>query len=243
MMGLLNRAVSNGLNLQTNTAATTLVSSGSTWTATTPRGAISAPKVIIATNGYTSALLPEYTNKIVAARGIASRIVVPEGRRAPELPGSYGIIAPGAWDYISQRPDGSIIVGGARPTFFDADSEWKNVVDDSTLIEPAKHYFDKYMQEHFVGWEDSGAHVEDIWTGIMGYNSDGLPSFGAVPGREGVFIAAGFEGHGMPVIFLAMKGIVEMVAEGKTFEETGVPVIYKTTKERLESSENRLARK
>lgn len=116
-------------------------------------------------------------------------------------------------------------------------------MDDSALIEPAAHYFDTYMQRHFTGWEESGAIVESIWTGIMGYNSDALPSVGEVPGRDGCYIAAGFEGHGMPVIWLVMKGISEMVRYGKSTEETAVPSILKTTEERLKSTENRLASK
>ncbi|TVY39181.1 hypothetical protein LCER1_G009320, partial [Lachnellula cervina] len=246
-MGILNKAVSQGLNLQTNTLATSITSTPSngtpTWTATTQRGTISASKIIIATNGYTSALLPEYKNKIVPARGIASHIVLPKGASAPRLPGSYGIRIPGAIDYLNQRPDGSIVVGGARTTFYATDSHWKNIADDSALIEPAAHYFDTYMQRHFTGWEESGAIVESIWTGIMGYNSDALPSVGEVPGRDGCYIAAGFEGHGMPVIWLVMKGISEMVRYGKSTEETAVPSILKTTEERLKSTENRLASK
>ncbi|TVY84161.1 putative oxidoreductase OrdL [Lachnellula suecica] len=245
MMGLLSKAVGQGLNLQTNTPASSIdrelgPNGGKRWKVTTARGPISASKIIFATNGYTSALLPEYENKIIPARGIACHITLPPGTEAPKLPGSYGILLPRAWDYLNQRPDGSIIVGGARPTFFAQDSEWKNNVDDNTLIDPAAHYFDTYMQRHFVGWENSGAHVESIWTGIMGYNSDGLPRVGQVPGREGCFIAAGFGGHGMPVIWLVMKSLTEMVRYGKKFEQTAVPNIYKTTKERLESTEDRL---
>jgi len=87
------------------------------------------------------------------------------------------------------------VVGGARSHFFERKESWYNNVDDASLIIPATNYFDNYMQEHFVGWEESGARVERIWTGIMGYNEDGLPSVGGVPGREGCFVAAGFEGE------------------------------------------------
>jgi glycine/D-amino acid oxidase-like deaminating enzyme len=138
------------------------------------------------------------------------------------------------------RKDGSIILGGARSTFFSDYENWYNTVDDSTLISPAEKYFDNYMQTHFTDWEDSEARVDRIWTGIMGYNSDSLPSVGEVPGREGCYIAAGFEGHGMPVIYLTMKGIAEMVRDRKTFEEVRIPRIYKTSKERLESEVNLL---
>ncbi len=240
MLHLLKLAVSSGLNLQTHTPVTSVSPSTSSrlkWIAATTRGEITASKVIFATNGYTAGLLPEYTGKIVPSKGICCQIVVPEGKPYPVMKTtSYVLRLPnGSGDYMIQRPDGSIIVGGARGDFFSDPTTWYNNVDDSTLIEPAKKSFDTYMQDHFVGWENSGAYVKHIWTGIMGYNSDTFPSIGAVPGKEGCFIAAGFEGHGMPVIYLAMKGIAEMVSEGKCFEEVGIPRLYKATKERLES--------
>jgi glycine/D-amino acid oxidase-like deaminating enzyme len=245
MMHLLSLAASCGLNLQTHTPVTTFStpSTPGSWTVYSPRGTITAKKLIFATNGYTSALLPEYANKIVPCRGICSRIVVPPNSIQPSLTSSYGLrLGNSAGDYLIPRPDGSIIVGGARSTFFKTHrSEWHNVLDDSTLIAPAAQYFENYMQTNFHGWENSGAKVDRVWTGIMGYNSDGLPSIGEVPGRQGCLIAAGFEGHGMPVIYLAMKGIAEMAGKGKKFEESGIPRIYKTTMERLMSERNDLA--
>jgi glycine/D-amino acid oxidase-like deaminating enzyme len=245
MMHLLQRAVSTGLNLQTHTPVTSVspsTSSPGKWTAITPRGSITANKVIFATNGYTAGLLPEYTGKIVPSKGICCRIVTPPGSKHPELKNTYGLrLGNGAGDYLVPRKDGSLIVGGARSTFFSDHSNWYNIVDDSTLITPAAKYFDNFMQTNFVGWEESGAYVDRIWTGIMGYNSDTLPNVGEVPGREGCFIAAGFEGHGMPVIYLTMKGIAEMVRDGKKFEDVRIPRIYKTTRERLDSEVDLLA--
>jgi glycine/D-amino acid oxidase-like deaminating enzyme len=237
MLHLLQRAVSSGCNLQTNTTVTSVSSTNGGWTATTHRGTIKATKVIFATNGYTAGLLPEYRFKIVPSKGICCRIVVPRGNPYPEMKTcSYVLRLPnGSSDYMIQRPDGSIIVGGARSDFFKDYSTWYDVVDDSTLIEPAKHYFDTYMQDHFAGWEESGAYVDQIWTGIMGYSSDTLPSIGELPEKKGCYIAAGFEGHGMPLIYLAMKGIADMVG-GKRFEESGIPNIFKATEERLMSN-------
>lgn len=75
----------------------------------------------------------------------------------------------------------------------------------------------------------------------MGYDSDSLLHVGEVPGRRGCYIAAGWEGHGMPVIWLAMKGIALMVSKGVGFGESGIPKLYKTTSERLESKRDDLA--
>ncbi|RDL32065.1 FAD dependent oxidoreductase [Venustampulla echinocandica] len=237
MMALLSRSVAHGLNLQTHTPVTGISrSSSGTWTAITPRGSITARQVIIATNGYVSARLPEYSGKIVPCRGICSRIVVPPFTQHPHIDKTYGLRFPGgSHDYLIPRSDGSLIVSGARSKFITDQSTWYNVVDDSSLIESASNYFDNYMQDHFLGWEENGAYVERIWTGIMGFNDDKIPSVGEVPGREGCFIAAGFEGHGMPVIWLVMRGVVSLL-NGKRFEDVGIPRIYKTTKERLDST-------
>jgi len=72
----------------------------------------------------------------------------------------------------------------------------------------------------------------------MGYTSDSLPHVGDVPDKPGQLIAAGFNGHGMPVIFLSTKGIAQMIRDGRTYERTGLPILYKTSKERLESERN-----
>lgn len=143
MMHLLSVAVSKGLNLQTNTPVTSLSYSSGQWTATTERGTITAPKVIVATNGYTAGILPEYIGKIVPARGICSRIVVPPGSKHPPLTSTYGLRLPGlGFDYLIPRNDGSIIAGGGRSTFRMHRDQWHSVTDDSTLIKAAENYFD-----------------------------------------------------------------------------------------------------
>jgi glycine/D-amino acid oxidase-like deaminating enzyme len=245
MMHLLSLATTSGLKLQTHTLITTIshsLSSPRKWTATTPRGTITATKIIFATNGYVSGLLPEYTSKIVPTRGTAFRIITPPNSKHPEIKYSYSLRLPnGAGEYLHARPDGSIIGGGACAHFFPNPKSWYNVVDDSSLTDaPATYVFDNYMQEHFIGWEDSSVKVDGIWTGIMGYTSDVLPSVGEVPGRKGCYVAAGFDEHGMPVIYLTMKGIAEIVLKDRVLEEVGIPRIYKTTRERLESEDDLL---
>lgn len=98
---------------------------------------------------------------------MCSRIVVPPGGKSlAVLSNSYILrIAPGEYDYLIPRADGSIIVGGARGGFVRDLGQWYDVVDDSEVIEPARGYFDGYMQRWFRGWEDSGAVTEKVWTG------------------------------------------------------------------------------
>ena len=59
-----------------------------------------------------------------------------------------------------------------------------------------------------------------------------------MPGKPGQTILAGFSGHGMPLILLSAKGVVQMVRHGKRYEATGIPSLFKVTPERLASTRN-----
>lgn len=74
----------------------------------------------------------------------------------------------------------------------------------------------------------------------MGYSSDHLPHIGAVPGKPGQMILAGFTGHGMPEIFLSAKGIAKMIVNDSPFSETGVPSLYQTSQARLDRKVNKI---
>lgn len=173
IIALLQRAVDAGVNLQTHTPVTGVSASADGegyYTLTTEeRGSLRARKVIYATNGYTSSILPEFENKIVPVKGICSRIVVPEDKKpAPMLPHSYIMRwSPTEYEYMIPRLDGSIIVGGARTKYYqDLDSWYDNVEDDKLITSGnAHHHFDDYMQKYFKGWENSGAYTEKVWTG------------------------------------------------------------------------------
>jgi glycine/D-amino acid oxidase-like deaminating enzyme len=72
----------------------------------------------------------------------------------------------------------------------------------------------------------------------MGYSYDSCPHVSDIPGRPGQYICAGFDGHGMPVIYLAAKGLAEMIRTGKSFEAVNLPRLYKSTQERLAAAQN-----
>jgi glycine/D-amino acid oxidase-like deaminating enzyme len=231
---------SGQVNLQTYTPAISITSDPKGgYVITTSRGTIHANKVIHANNGYASGLLPEYAKSIIPCKGICCRIAVPEGHTAPFLNNSYiNRTTKGVLSYLIPRSDGSIIVGGAAALFKPFKSQWYNNVDDSSLISAAKDYYTKYMQENFNGWENSDATVDSIWTGVMGYSYDSNPHIGAVPRRKNQFILAGFNGHGMPVIWLAAKELALMVTQDREFETTCLPRLYKTTQARIDGATN-----
>lgn len=99
-------------------------------------------------------------------RGICARITGPNGSPLPYLQNSYVIRnGPGIYDYLLSRPDGSVVIGGARSTFYGDKRTWYDITNDDELIEPARNYFDGFMQKAFCGWENTGAVTERVWTG------------------------------------------------------------------------------
>jgi glycine/D-amino acid oxidase-like deaminating enzyme len=164
---MFDKAISKGVNLQTETQVQSILEvdgSEGFWIVRTDRGDVRTKKVILTTNAYTSALLPEYKDKIIPYRALCCKIECP--KTAPLLTNSYSLrFNDWDFDYLIPRPDGSIIVGGGRAAYLPYLDDWYGNVDDSTLIDRAKGYFDGYMQRHFRGWEHSGAQVSHIWSG------------------------------------------------------------------------------
>ena len=242
---LLRRFLERGGNLQANTPVTKISDSGAgdgDWIVATPRGEIRAKKVVLATNAYLSTLLPEFQDKITPARGVACRIAVPEDSKkpAPHLNNSYSIrYGPQEYDYLISRTDGSIVVGGAKQIVLCDESYWHNNVDDSELIPGAEEYFTEYMQRMFRGWEDSDAKITDIWTGVMGYSSDLVPWVGEVPGKPGIYVNAGFTGHGMPRILGCSEALAALVrGDVRSLEDTHLPAPYWITEQRLRAKKS-----
>ncbi|KKA30621.1 hypothetical protein TD95_000857 [Thielaviopsis punctulata] len=242
---MFSRALEKGVNLQTNTPVTSIANEQDTqgFTAVeTPRGTIRAKQIIVAANAYTASVLPEFKGRIIPYRGICSHIAPGvHGEKLPVLPNTYAIrFNEKDFDYLIPRADGSVVLGGARAAYIRNTESWYGSVDDSQVIQGVDRYFEGYMQRHFRGWENSGAKTTAVWSGIMGYSADHSPHIGHVPGRPGVFVMAGFTGHGMPQIFLAAKGISDMLF-GASFAQTGMPQVFEATASRLASEDNWLA--
>ncbi|KAI1084130.1 FAD dependent oxidoreductase [Whalleya microplaca] len=248
---LVMHLLARGANLQTHTPVRGVADGEGYWTLATARGATRARRVVFATNAYTSGLLPEYARAIYPARGTACRAVPAAAAAGPtdELLGScaVGFGSPAVLDsYYGLRPDDSLIVGGANAAFkYSHRDLWEGNFDDATLIQPAVPYFHGWAERTFVGWEEEAekekkekvkVKVEEIWTGIMGYTPDDSAHVGPVPAKPGLFICAGFFGHGMPNVLLCAKGLAKMMRDGSPFSETGVPACYETSLERLQKA-------
>lgn len=236
---LLKKLVKKGLNLQTNTPVleTEKLKNGK-YLVKTNRGNVITKKLIIATNAYTPSVEPAFTNKIVPIKGICSHIVSEDPtKRTPYLTNTYAVRYDGAnTDYLINRPDGSIVVGGAKKYIFPFKSLFYNNVDDSTLIPETKDYFNNYMNDRFYTWRGFKEKTDYVWSGILGYTDDTLPYVGELPGDKNKFIIAGFHGHGMPRVLLSAKALAKFIkGESRDLE---IPSAFKITENRMNNTEN-----
>ena len=66
------------------------------------------------------------------------------------------------------------------------------MTDDETTTEPIQEALDAFLVE-LLGQMPEVTHR---WAGIFGLTQDLLPLVGPVPGHDGVWVAAGYSGHG-----------------------------------------------
>jgi glycine/D-amino acid oxidase-like deaminating enzyme len=140
---------------------------------------IEADAVVVATNAWTSELLPSVAIRPVRAQMLAA------------APAAQRIDGPAYADwghrYWRQREDGTVLVGGFRHRAL-ADE----VGFDATPTALVQQHLDAQLRELGVA-----SPVTHRWAGIMGFSDDGLPVAGRVPGCRRVLVCGGYTGHGM----------------------------------------------
>jgi len=246
-IGVLRLGLKKGLNLQCNTpvASVKKVTEGNgngKWVVATCRGSIRADKVVLATNGYTAHLYPALQGVIVPLRGniTAQR----PGKALPQtgLQTSYSFIYDTGYEYMISRPQGSkyegdIIIGGGLTKASNGGLLEYGQTDDTVVNEEIVDYLTgsttTFFGKHW-GEDHSEGRVRRAWSGVMGYSGDGYPLVGAVPGEEGLFIDASFQGHGMVLCFLCAKAVTTMIlGQGEEELKDWFPEAYRVTEERM----------
>jgi len=156
---------------------------------------LDADQVVIATDGYTHGLVPELDVAVLPTRG---QIVVTEPLERRLFPCPHS--ARHGFDYWQQTPDDRLVAGGFRDMALDQEQTSEEVT--TPLIQG---HLERFVRE-LTGAEP---RIEHRWAGIFGMTVDRLPLVGRVPGHDGVWVSAGYSGHGN------VMGLVcgELVAE------------------------------
>ncbi|RBA16415.1 hypothetical protein FPRO05_11750 [Fusarium proliferatum] len=219
-IAVLRKGLDLGLSLHTNTPVTSVSpdTSGS-WKISTPQGVVIANKVIHATNGYASYLLPELDGRIIPLKGHVSAIRPPPAYMDQPLTTSFAFISNDDYDYLIQRqgPEKYLIWGGGEVAHPKGLSGGFGDCDDRHVVPEVESYILNAPVEIFRDWKESRASsrtspagaVAFSWSGIMGLSKDLLPFLGELPGKPGQYLAGGYHGHGMARIFLSCKAFCE----------------------------------
>jgi glycine/D-amino acid oxidase-like deaminating enzyme len=143
---------------------------------------LDADVVVVAGDGFTAALLPGLASLVRPTRG---QVLATE--RLPERLYERPHYARGGYDYWQQLPDGRLVIGGMRDVAFDEEST--DVEEPSAAVQDALDA----LVERLLGRRPP---VVRRWAGIWGQTPDLMPLVGRVPGREHVWVAGGYSGHG-----------------------------------------------
>lgn len=143
---------------------------------------LDADVVVVACDGFTGSLLPELADRVQPTRGqvLATE---PLDIRRYERP-HY---ARDGYDYWHQLPDGRLVIGGKRDAA---------VADENTDVEDVTEVVQSKLEELVEQLAGSRPMITKRWAGIWGTTPDQLPLVGPVPGRENVWVAGGYSGHG-----------------------------------------------
>jgi glycine/D-amino acid oxidase-like deaminating enzyme/RimJ/RimL family protein N-acetyltransferase len=161
------------------------------------QGECLAAMVVLATNGYTSALAPSLPIAPVRAQMLATAPFAP---RVAERP-TY---AHWGYRYWRQRGDGRVLLGGWRDTAVE-----EEVGTDAVPTWRVQSQLDAQLAAMQVT-----APVTHRWAGIMGFSPDELPLVGPVAGMRNVHVCGGYTGHGMGFALHAAQRLVGHMLDG-----------------------------
>ena len=162
-------------------------------------------EVVIALNGYTELLLPEFKGVVRPIRG---QMMLLENKSQFLNHNAY---VSEKLCYYRQLPDNSILIGGMR------------TLEEKTEVGFSDHYTTEKLQsayEEFLKTNYpflSSNKVSLRWAGIMGFTFDESPLVGQLsPNR---FYLGGYSGHGMGKAFACAEALASFMENQTTIPE------------------------
>ena len=150
--------------------------------------------VILATNGYTSQLLPDVSIQPTRAQMLAT---APDRRQLVDMP----VYSHFGYRYWRQLRTGEVLIGGWRDTTLETEKTF-----DAEPTREVQEHLDRAVRELGASGE-----VTHRWAGTMGFTESGLPLAGPLEGMSNVYLCAGFTGHGMGFAFMTAKQVADRI--------------------------------
>ena len=161
---------------------------------------LEADQIVIATDGYSRGLVPALDDAIWPARG---QVLATEP--LSELIYDRPHYARQGFDYWQQLPNRRLVLGGFRDF-----SIMDELTDEEVTTAVIQEALTSFLRE-LLGYDPVVTHR---WAGIFGLTQDLLPLVGRVPGRDGVWVAAGYSGHGNVLGFACGELVAELILGG-----------------------------
>ena len=184
--GLLDLVVKAGVPIASRTPVNGLTQEANgSWLIKTPRGTIKAQHVVIATNGYTGDVTPQFKRRVVP---VGSYIIATE-ELSPDLAKSLSPANRSFADtrrvltYYRLSPDGKRMIFGGRAKFGFSDP-----------VETAPMLY-QFMLDRFP--QLKGTKITHAWTGNVAFTMDELPHMGKF---QGLHYALGCNGSGVAMM-------------------------------------------
>lgn len=154
----------------------------------------------------------------------------------PRYDSQEGTISYGLY-YITQNAvTGDVFIGGEKQKIDEALSS-----DDTEISTVSQERLESILPTIFVdGWRKGEVpEVRKLWSGVMGFTPDHLPWVGQIPkdvtGRagDGEYIAAGFNGYGMPLCWGCGEAVAKMMMGKEAEVSEWLPESFLITRKRL----------
>jgi gamma-glutamylputrescine oxidase len=205
IQGLVQAAQRHGARVY-QARATRLVPHGSSTLVQTEHGSIQAGAVVLATNAWTSELIPEMQKWIVPVRGQ----VLAYAPVAQIFSTAIFTSITETEEYWQQTLDGSIVLGGCRALAPGRDVNVWEQTPTPEVQQGLEQIFPRLFPQL------TGLHVAQRWGGLMAFTPDRIPIIDRVPGLVNAWFIGGLSGHGMPFGMLIGQMLAEAVQTGQT---------------------------
>jgi glycine/D-amino acid oxidase-like deaminating enzyme len=200
--GMAAAAHRHGATIWENSPVTARETVANGWRLTTPRGALSARQVVLATDAYTPSMFGYFRRRIfpVASFIITTRVLTP-AEIAATLPGNRNFTnSLNISNYFRLTPDSRILFGGRAR--FSAVSDQRSDLRSGELLR-------RQLVGMFPQLKD--IEVDYCWGGLVGCTQDRYPRAGSA---DGVLYSMGYSGHGAQLSTL-MGDVLANLAMGR----------------------------
>ncbi len=192
-LGLARAATTAGLRLH-EASRVTGITPGDPARVTTTTGIVTAPFVILATNGYLGDLAPEVAARVMPINNFIAATEPLGPERAAELIRDNRAVADSRFvvNYFRLTPDHRLLFGGGESY------GWRFPDDIAGVVRPRMEAI--YPQLDGVG-------ITHAWGGTLAITVNRMPAFQRL--APNVLSAAGYSGHGVALATLAGKAMAE----------------------------------